>query len=123
MKKLFIINAPEDYKKAEELTKHLTLFKRQGLIEFTTTFNDADIVLLFLSNNFLADERTWNLSLEARRQQQAGRITVVPILVEDIAELPDHLILLQKLPRHGKPAKGDEDWAGISKDLAALIRK
>lgn len=37
-----------------------------------------------------------------------------------MAEVPDHLVMLQALPRSGKPAENDFQWAEIVADIRAV---
>lgn len=116
-KNLMIISAPEDEKAAADMRKHLIMSKRNGLIEYVDDLTSAQIVCCLLSPSFVANERAWALSEQAKRKHAAGNCRLVPIYVEYMSESPDHLALLLSLPRNGKPAKDDAAWAAVAGEL------
>jgi hypothetical protein len=120
MKTLCIVNAPKDSGAVEDLKLHLTMSIRNGLIKLVDEVSGADIVAIMMSNRFLVDERAWAMSEEAKRKRNAGNCRVIPILIEHMAEFPDHLAMLQALPRTGKPAKDDAAWASVAQDIRTL---
>lgn len=117
MKKLCIVNAPEDDKHRKMMLRHLTMMVRNQLLEVVEEVNSSEIVCILMSNDMLTNDRAWALGEQAKRRRAAGGCHVVPILVEPMAELPDFLALLAALPRSGKPAKSDEDWALIAGEI------
>lgn len=120
MKNLMIISSPEDERAAADMRKHLTMSKRNGLIEYVDDVALAQIVCCLLSPSFVCDERAWVLSEQAKRKHAAGNCRLVPIYIEHMSEAPDHLALLTCLPRNGKPAKDDAAWAAIAGELRNL---
>jgi hypothetical protein len=123
MKRLMILNAPEDHTKAATLKRGLTMMIRNSLISIVEEVSTADIVVVLLSNDMPGHDPTWAKSEEAKRRRAAGSCRVLPILVEPMAELPDHLVMLLTLPRHGKPAKTEQDWADIAGEIRAVAMK
>lgn len=118
-----IISAPEDHIKAATMKRHMTMMVRNNLIAFTEDVNAAHIVCVLLSNDLLNHEKSWADSETAKRRLKAGNCRVIPILVEPMAEFPEHLAMLSALPRHGKPANTDTDWANIAGELRAVAMK
>lgn len=123
MKRLCIINAPQDSKAADMLKRHLVLSIRSGLFELVDEVEQANIVALMMSNDMLIDERAYAMSEAAKRKYQAAGCRMMPILVEPMAQLPDHLAMLKALPETGKPVRGDEDWANIAGAFRAIAMK
>lgn len=123
MKKICILNAPEDHTKASTCKKHMAMLRINGLIEFTDDVASAQIVMVLLSNDILVHDGTMARSEEAKRRFRSGACRLLPVLVEEMAELPDHLATLVALPRHGKPARTDSDWASVAAEVRAICMK
>jgi len=76
-----------------------------------------------MSNDMLLDQRAYAMSESAKRKHASGNCRIVPILVEPMAEIPDHLVMLQFLPRSGKPARTDEQWAEIAGEFRTIAMR
>jgi hypothetical protein len=138
---LLLLYAQEDQDGAEELKKSMALLRYLKRIELfaqhevphgkreaalKTALEEAEIVLLLISNEFLASAECLQLQEQAYRLQQQNRLALVPILYGPAAHL-DQLPIgqLQALPRDGQPISAwpDEDaaYAGISRELGQLV--
>lgn len=120
MKTICVVNAPQDAKAAAQLKKHMTMQYRNGLYQAVDDVAGAQVVVVLMSNDFLVDERAYAMSEQAKRKHAAGACRIIPILVEYMSEIPDHLVMLRALPRSGKPAETDAQWAEIAGDLRAI---
>ena len=123
MKNLCIVAAPEDEKSVKLLKRHLIMMIRNGLFSIVEEVGDAQVVVIMMSNDMLADDRAYTMSEQAKRKRATGACHVVPILVESMAEVPDHLVMVQFLPRSGAVALGDKVWAEIAGELRALAMR
>lgn len=119
-KTLCIINAPEDNKAAGMLKRHMVMSIRNGLFRLVDDIVDAQVVIVLMSNDMLVDDRAFGMSEQAKRKRAAGDCHLIPILVEPMAEFPDHLAMLASLPRDGKPARTDEQWASIAAEMRQI---
>lgn len=109
------------------LDKHLAVFKRN---EIVATWNDqkvlasakweetiatqlakADLILLLISSDFIADECSYNKQLEpALKLQQAGKAVVIPILLRPcLWEEDPKIAQLSVLPDNKEPVTSWED--------------
>lgn len=119
-KTLCIIHAPQDERAAATLKKHMTMSIRNGLYLLVDDVVDAQVVVVIISNDMVVDDRAFAMSEQAKRKRAAGDCHLVPILVEPMAEFPDHLAMLASLPRDGKPARTDEQWASIAAEMRQI---
>jgi hypothetical protein len=115
---VFFSYAPEDERLAKELEKQLAILKRQNRIigwlsrdigageeteeEIVDHLNQARIILLLISPDFLSSERLWDREVELALQKHAAKeARVIPILLrptDDWKEAP--FGMLQALPRN-----------------------
>jgi hypothetical protein len=117
---VFYSYAHEDEAFRDELEKHLSLLRRQGLI---TAWHDrhilpgadwsqaidehlerASVILLLISADFLASDYCYGLEMQrALQRQQANEARVVPILLRPVDWHNAPFAHLQALPTAGKP--------------------
>src|SRR6266446_760551 len=118
---LFYSYAHEDEELRNQLDKHLSLLKRQGLIagwhdrqisagkewakEINTHLNTAHIILLLISADFLASNYCYSVEMErALERHEAGEARVIPIILRPVDwEHEPFLQKLQALPTDAKP--------------------
>jgi len=118
--RIFISYAREDEDFREKLEKQLAILRRQGLIE---TWHDrrigagtewagaidreleaADIVLLFVSADFLASDYIYDIELKrAMERHEAGTAKVIPVILRPCLWQRGGFAKLQALPRDGEP--------------------
>lgn len=140
--RIFFSYVEKDKKFAEQLETHLAILKRQGLItswhsrqivigqekdkEIEEHFQQAQIILLLISPDFLAsDERYYEMTraVEAGKTRNA---VVVPVHVRYTDTLDDTPVgKLLSLPRNGKPVYSwpdrDEVLTEIVKEIRAVV--
>src|SRR5215213_6054015 len=98
--RIFISYASADESLRQELDKHLSPLKREGIVE-TWTFRNIDagtdwrstianeleaahIILLLISANFVASDYCWNVELRrALQRHREGDARVVPVILRD----------------------------------------
>ncbi|MEO1394933.1 MAG: toll/interleukin-1 receptor domain-containing protein [Cyanobacteria bacterium J06634_5] len=96
--RLFYSYSHKDEILRDQLDTHLKILERQGLIqswhdrrilggedwaqEIDTNLQQADIVLLLISADFIASDYCYNIEMEqAMERHQAGKAKVIPVLV------------------------------------------
>ncbi len=100
--KIFYTCAPKDWSHQDELEKHLADLKRQKLITtwseqsivpgeartqvIQTRLNEADIILVFLSPDFLSSDAYESIGLQKALQRQSIKQTeIIPIILRHVA--------------------------------------
>ncbi len=138
--KLFYGYAPPDKPLLEELEKYLIGLKREGLIEswsdlelgpgttkeqeIDTHLNDADIILLLLSANFLDSDYCYNVLMKrALERHNAGEAYIVPILLRPIDWQDASLNKLSVLPFGNKPVTMWTHRDEAFRDIVQGVRK
>jgi hypothetical protein len=142
--KLFYSYSTKDEELRDELEAHLSLLRRQGIVEewhfrnivagrnfeddIDKNLETADVVLLLVSADFLHSEYCWNREMKrALERQSLGEARVIPIIVRpcDWSDAP--FAKLEALPRDGKPVtkweNRDEAWTDVAKGLKASIEE
>ena len=122
---LFYSYAHEDEELRDQLDKHLRLLERQGLItswhdrevragddwasEIDTHLENARIILLLISVDFLASEYCYGVEMRrALERHFAGEARVIPVILRPVDWQSDLLLNgLQALPTDSKPVT---DW-------------
>jgi molecular chaperone DnaK len=147
---LFYSYSHKDERFREQLQTHLSLLKRQGLIdewhdrmigagdEWKSEIDDhllsADVVLLMISPDFLASDYCYEREMQAALKRHTdGEARVLPIILRPVDWLtpPSPIGHLQALPTDGKPIvdfrKRDSAWLdvtnGIRKIVTELLRE
>jgi hypothetical protein len=145
---LFYSYSHKDEALRERLEVSLALLKRQGIIQtwhdrqigagdewasqISEHLENADIILLLVSADFIASDYCWDIELSrALQRHEQGQAWVIPILLREADWHSAPFGKLQALPKDAKPIKrwADEDAAfadvaqGIRKAAQALIRK
>src|SRR5216110_1143062 len=99
--KIFISYAHEDEPLLREVEKRLSLLKRQGVInvwhdhniqagvewepEIATRLDDARIILLLVSPDFLASDYCYSVEMKgALERHERGDVLVIPIILRPI---------------------------------------
>ena len=140
--KLFCSYAHADEKFRAQLEKHLALMSQQDAIhvwhdrriepganwksEIDQNLEEADIVLLLVSADFMASQYCTGIEMKrALERQEDGSAHVVPILIRacDLQGAP--FAGLQWLPTGSKPVKKwsdrDEAWTDVAKGIRRVV--
>jgi tetratricopeptide (TPR) repeat protein len=137
---IFFSYAREDERLRDELEKHLSLLKRQGLIaewydrkisagkewehEISVYLQKAQIILLLISANFLASDYCYSIEMEyALKRHENGEARVIPIILRPVAWMDAPFGKLVALPKDGKPVTRWQNRAEAFVDIAEGIRK
>src|SRR5262249_20597025 len=133
----------EDEPLRDELSKHLKSLMRQGLIkewydrqilagtDWASTINkhlqDASIILLLVSPDFLASDYCYGMEMQqALEQHHTGESHVIPILLRPADWQGTPFANLQCLPREAKPVTSwsnrDDAFLDITQGIRALIK-
>jgi predicted alpha/beta hydrolase family esterase len=140
----------KDEKLRDELEKHLTILKRQGVItawhnrkigagkewqnEVDTHLNTASVILLLISADFITSDYCWDVEVRrAMERHEAKEARVIPVILRSTDDWENAPFgKLKPLPTDGKPvsAWGNRDKAFCSvaqgireavKELAANV--
>jgi hypothetical protein len=133
--KLFISYSHQDEKYKDQLTTHLTVLKRRGIVKewhdrklvagaewdksIKQELLDSDIILLLISADFLASNYCYDIEIKkAMERHEQGEAKVIPIIVRpcDWKDLPFSKI--QGLP---KDAKALSTWTDIDEGYLNII--
>ncbi len=138
---VFIAYAREDEEFKDELIKHLSVLKIQGLIsewhdrkilpgeqwedEISTKLTDSDIILLLLSADFLSSEYAIkNEAKAAIEKHDAGEAIVVPIILRQVDWENTIFRKFQVLPEDARAVNDwttrDAAWTSVSRGLRAV---
>lgn len=141
--KLFISYSHVDEKEIDDFIKHIALLKTNGLIEawydrkiiggkdfqheIDNKLEDADIICLFISANFLSSNACMEEKSNALELMKKKGISVVPIILSPCGWLDDNDIFsLLALPTDGNPISkfqdSDEAWNCVYEGLKDIIK-
>jgi hypothetical protein len=139
---LFYSYAHEDESFRDEIEKHLSILKRNGLIvawhdrrigagdewrdQIDAHARSADIILLLISPDFLASDYCYNIEMKlALERHAAGAAVVVPIILRPVDWSDAPFAELQALPRDAKAVttwtNRDEAFATIAQGIHAIV--
>lgn len=138
----FYSHAPKDEPLLAELKTHLSALQQQGLEMWdagrilageareealSRRLEEADLVLLLISADFLASETCQAQLQRAMERHHAGDAHVVPILVRPVDVRDTPLEGLTFLPTNGRPVKSwkdtDDAWLEVVKGIRALVEE
>jgi TIR domain len=139
---VFIASSHKDMMFADKIATHLKPLENQGLISIATDFkflpgsdwqsqikkqiNQADIILLLISPDFLASSSFKNIEVELQQaliRQQAGDIQTIPVIIRPVSWRGTLLDKLQALPTGGKPITSWSNRDAAFFDIAQGVRK
>jgi hypothetical protein len=142
MTKLFISYSHIDESFKNELDKHLSLLKRDGLVEtwndrkiipgqkwgeeIDSNLEESDLILLLISSDFLASDYCFDKEMKkAIEMHESGNTTVIPIIIRHCDWQRPPLKNLQALPKEAKPISSWEDkdqaWLDVVKGITNTI--
>ncbi|MGI2906654.1 TIR domain-containing protein [Tolypothrix sp. VBCCA 56010] len=138
--KVFFSYSHKDEVLRDELATHLSLMKRQGVIEawhdreitagaewanaIDDNLNAADIILLLVSANFLASDYCYDIEMQrAMERHEAREARVIPIILKptDWSDAP--FAKLQALPKNAKPITTWQDQDEAFLNVVQGIRR
>lgn len=141
---IFISHSHADAEFAESLEKHLSILKRQNIIDvwhdrsidcaeewqqkLDAHLNSSQIILLLISPDFLASDYCYEIELRhALERNDSGKAIVIPIILRPCAWENSPIAKLQVLPRDAIPitqsSNLDESFLQITKDLMPIIQR
>lgn len=141
--KLFISYSHKDERHREALESHLKVLGRAGLLdvwhdrridasedwkgEIDRALDEADVVVLLVSADFLASDYCYDVELNRALERQAkGECRVVPVIIRDANWHLAPISGLQALPKDGKPIttwpNKDKAWRSVAEGLERVIR-
>ena len=135
---LFYSYAHEDESLRDELAGHLRILERRGVIrswvdrdivpgedwsrEIAAALQQADLVLLLVSSDFINSDYIWGVELDtAMQRHRDGKLTVIPVMIRacDIEGAP--FAGLQGLPTDLRAVTSwpnrDEAWTNVAKGI------
>src|SRR5437764_9887538 len=139
----FYSYAHEDEVLRNELEKHLSTLRRQGLISschdrqifagtdwaesIDTHLETASLILLLVSSDFLASDYCYGIEMKrALERHQANEARVIPILLRPVAWKGAPFEHLQALPTEAKPVTSwtnqDEAFADVAMGSRLAIK-
>jgi hypothetical protein len=142
--RLFYSYSHKDEALRDELITHLTLMKRQGEIapwhdrailagddwkgQIDKNLEEADIVLLLVSPDFLASDYCYDIELgQALKRHEQGLVRVLPIILRPVVWGKAPFARFQALPRDGKAVvlwpNRDEAWVNVAQGIAAVVKQ
>lgn len=141
---LFISYAHADERLRDELSKHLALLRRQGIImewhdrrigagegwkgAIDEHLERADIILLLISADFLASDYCFGLEMKRALERQAsGDAYVIPVIIRACDWTSGPFARLQALPRDGKPviswSNRDKAWHDVTRGIKVAVER
>jgi signal recognition particle GTPase len=138
--KLFISYSHSDEEHIKRFTKHIAPLKNKGLVEewydrkitsgkefqgdIDTNLQDADVICLFISANFLSSSACLKEKAQALELKRMRGVTVVPVILSPCGWLDDENISsLLALPIDGKPITSFSDPDGVWNNVYEGLKK
>jgi hypothetical protein len=140
---VFYSYSHKDDKAREKLSSHLALLKRSGLIadwsdrqidaggdwqaEITQRLENADVILLLISEHFIASDFCWGKELKrALERHDSGSAYVIPIILTPLYWQPAPFGKLQALPRDGKAvalwSPRNAGWKNVVEGIVKVVQ-
>ncbi|MFN6570103.1 toll/interleukin-1 receptor domain-containing protein [Dendronalium sp. ChiSLP03b] len=138
--KIFFSYSQKDEALRDELATHLSIMKRQGIIEtwhdreisagsewaneIDDNLNFADIILLLVSSNFLASDYCYDKEMKrAMERHETREARVIPIILKPADWSSAPFGKLQGLPKNIKPVTTWQDKDEAFLDIVRGIRR
>jgi hypothetical protein len=140
--RVFYSYAHRDEDCKDRLLTHLKLLERKGIIrgwhdrlitggkewkgEIDANLEDADVVLLLVSADFLASDYCYDVEMKrALERHNAGQACVVPIILQPCLWEHAPFATLQVLPKDGRPIStydvAEQAWAEVADGIARAV--
>jgi len=142
--KVFFSYSHKDEELRNELEKHLSVLKRQGIIKawhdrrigpgqewkgkIDKHLSTAQVIFLFVSSDFLASDYSYDVEINrALERHNNGDALVIPIILRPVDWRDAPFGKLQALPTHGKPVtiwpNRDEAFLNVAKGIRAVLQQ
>ncbi|MFN0085904.1 MAG: toll/interleukin-1 receptor domain-containing protein [Blastocatellia bacterium] len=140
--RVFFSYSHRDEALRDELSKHLAILKRQGLVsewhdrqimagkewagEIDENLDRADVILLLISVDFLASDYCYKIEMErAMQRHEAGEAVVIPIVLRPCLWSGAPFGRLQALPKNALPVTKwptpDDGFTNVAEGIRALV--
>ncbi|WP_438011255.1 TIR domain-containing protein [Sorangium sp. So ce321] len=139
--RIFFSYSDKDKVLRDELETHLTLLKREGLLQswhdrhvaagdaradhIGRNLEEADVILLLVSADFLDSDYCDKQMTRALERHYAGQARVIPVILRKTDWQSAPFARLQALPMDGKPVtswqNGDEAWTDVVKGIRRAV--
>lgn len=141
---VFYSYSHRDERLRDELDKHLSILKRQNVIkgwhdrkigagkewagQIDGHLNDADIILLLISADFLASDYCYDVEMErAMQRHEMGQALIIPIILRPVDWKEGVFGKLQALPIDAKPVTSwgnrDRAFENIARGIREAVEK
>jgi hypothetical protein len=139
---VFFSYSHRDEELRDELEKHLSILKREGMIsswhdrqipagsewagEIDEHLNTAQIILLLISADFLASDYCYSIEMKrALERHNAGEARVIPIILRPVDWQGSLFGKLQALPKNAEPvtswANRDEAFTDVARGIRRAV--
>jgi len=140
--KIFYSYSHRDEELRNELEAHLSILKRQGLIEewhdrkilpgktwdkeIDNNIDDSEIILLLVSTDFIASDYCYGIELKrALDRHEANQAIVIPIIIRPTDWTEESFAKIQALPEDAVPvttwSNRDEAWLDVAKGIRKAV--
>ncbi len=144
MIEVFFSYSHKDEELREDLEKHLSILKRDGVItawydrrigagrewegEISEHVNTAGVILLLISADFLASDYCYDVEVKrAMERHEAREARVIPVVLRAVDWKGAPFRKLQALPRDARPVTSwpnrDEAFADVAKGIRAAVEE
>ena len=141
---VFFSYSHQDEQYRDKLAKHLSILQRQGVIsgwydgdisagaewdkEIKAHLDSAQIILLLISDDFLASDYCWEIELtRAMERHKAGEAIVIPVILRPVDWQDSQFSKLQALPKNGKPIttweNQDEGFLSVAQGIRQVAKQ
>lgn len=142
--KLFISYSHKDQSYLDELTTHLSLLRRDGVVadwsdrkitagqewerEIDTNLEQTDIVILLVSPDFIASDYCYGKELTyALDMHESGKAKIIPIVIRPCEWNEAPFSKIQLLPKDGQPiskwSDRDDAWLATARQLRVVAEE
>lgn len=138
---LFISYASSDTRHEKQLEAHLVSLVRRNIIkrwssgqilagtdpiqEINARLEEADLILLLISPDYLASSASDQEMEHALRRMEAGKATVIPVILRPVDWQGSTLGFLQALPSNARPVTTweiqDAAWADVARGVREAV--
>ena len=141
---VFFSYSHKDEQLRDELAKHLSILKRQGIItawhdreisagrkwagEIDAHLNTAHVILLLISPDFLASDYCYDIELTRAMERHAAReARVIPVILREVDWKGAPIGKLQALPKNERPVTSwenrDQAFADVARGIGQAVEE